>query len=493
MDYSICQKPRAGKRAALYARFSSHNQRSESIEIQLDNGFTYCDTQDLDVVAIYRDEAKSGRTSDRADFQRMLEDARHGLFDYVVIYKVTRIMRNRDEMALARIMLRKCGVEILYAGEQIGGGSAGVLQLGMLEVLAEWESAQLAERIRDGIAKNAERCMANGQPLYGWDIVDGFYEINETEAAVLRRAKDMVLDGKSVADAVLVSRGHLTKRGKPITHNNMTKMLKRKQNAGVYSYAGYEQEDGMPALWSMEEQRMLWRKLGEDKSPKGKGSPADFVLTGKLWCGDCDRPMSGTSGTGKSGRVYYYYQDRKGCGRKVRKDDIEHDVAETVRQELAKASTREKIAALMVEYESESDGPKQSDLIRQELHEIELTYARIWEAIEKGIAPPGGKERIDELKARQETLDEELAVAESVEAVRLDADRVLFWLEKAAAQEDDRTLIELFVTRVYLFGDDLHIVMAFDDNAESFEADADGGRVRLNVPKLHHKFYDRQH
>ena len=58
------------------------------------------------------------------------------LFDYVVIYKVTRIMRNRDEMSLARIMLRKAGVEILYAGEDISSGSSGVLQLGMLEVLA---------------------------------------------------------------------------------------------------------------------------------------------------------------------------------------------------------------------------------------------------------------------------------------------------------------------------------------------------------------------
>ena len=50
----------------------------------------------------------------------MMRDAKKGLFDYVVIYKVTRIMRNRDEMALARIMLRKSGVEILYAGEEIG-------------------------------------------------------------------------------------------------------------------------------------------------------------------------------------------------------------------------------------------------------------------------------------------------------------------------------------------------------------------------------------
>ena len=92
-------------RAAIYARFSSHNQRSESIEIQVENSRAYCEREGLQVVREYCDYAQTGRNIDRAEFQRMMSDARHGLFDYVVIYKVTRIMRNRDEMSLARIML----------------------------------------------------------------------------------------------------------------------------------------------------------------------------------------------------------------------------------------------------------------------------------------------------------------------------------------------------------------------------------------------------
>ena len=128
-----------GGRAAIYARFSSHNQRGESIEIQVEKSRAYCAENDLRVVATYCDFAQTGTNTDRAEFQRMMADAKRGLFDFVVIYKVTRIMRNRDEMAMARIMLRRCRVEILYAGEDISDGSAGVLQLGMLEVLAEYE------------------------------------------------------------------------------------------------------------------------------------------------------------------------------------------------------------------------------------------------------------------------------------------------------------------------------------------------------------------
>lgn len=109
-----------GRRAAIYARYSTHGQRSESIEIQLDASRAYCSENGLMVVAEYCDHVRTGTTTDRAEFQRMMADAWRGLFDYVVIYKVTRIMRNRDEMAMARIMLRRSHVEMLYAGELAG-------------------------------------------------------------------------------------------------------------------------------------------------------------------------------------------------------------------------------------------------------------------------------------------------------------------------------------------------------------------------------------
>uniref|UniRef100_UPI003AB53EEE recombinase family protein n=1 Tax=Adlercreutzia sp. TaxID=1872387 RepID=UPI003AB53EEE len=491
MEYSICKNPRLGKRGVSYARFSSHNQRSESIEIQHDANFAFMAIQDIDLVGVFSDEAKSGRNTNREDFQRMLTWAREGRMDFVVIYKVTRIMRNRDEMAMLRVELRKYGVEILYSGEDIGKGSDAVLQLGLKEVLAEWESAQLGERIVDGINKNAERCMANGNTLYGWDIVDGYYVVNDLEASVLRRAKSMLFNGKTVAEIVRALEGHTTKRGKPIKHNTLTKLLKRKQNAGMYSYAGHEQEDGMPALWTMEEQRMIWKILGDDTRPRKKAASADFLLTGKLWCGACNMPMTGTSGTGKSGRVYYYYQDRNGCGRKVRKDVIEQNVADAVLAALSEEATREKIADLMCEFEEWEDPTPMSEVITSELNDIAKQHANILKAIEQGIIPDGAKERIETLKAREEVLRDELRIAESMEAATADRDRVLFWLENIAEVADTKTLIDVFVSKVVLLGDDLHIVMHFDDNDDPTEKAAvldRGGGVLPSGTTLHQPF-----
>ena len=306
-----------GGRAAIYARFSSHNQRGESIEIQVEKSRAYCAENDLRVVATYCDFAQTGTNTDRAEFQRMMADAKRGLFDFVVIYKVTRIMRNRDEMAMARIMLRRCRVEILYAGEDISDGSAGVLQLGMLEVLAEYESALDGERIRDGIQKNAERCMANGCVRYGWDIVDGRYVVNEEEAAAIRLGVRMVLSGKSVADVVRAWEPYRTKRGGKWRFQTVRRILMRRENGGEYRYAGVVVPGGMPAIVPMDDEERVIRMLEDSHRPRAKTEAWDFPLTGKLYDGRDGGLMTGTSGTGKSGRPYHYYRCRS-CGRTAR-------------------------------------------------------------------------------------------------------------------------------------------------------------------------------
>ena len=105
--------------------------------------------------------------------------------------------------------------------------------------------------------------------------------------------------------------------------------------------------------------------------------------------------------------------------------------------------------------EERADEKPLSETIKGELAKIETAFSNIWAAIESGIAPPGGKERIDALKQRQALLKDELRTAEALEAARLDYDRALFWLEgMAAAEVDDAQLLRTFVARVVLGGPD---------------------------------------
>lgn len=456
-------------RAAIYARFSSHNQRSESIEIQLENSREYCEREGLHVVKEYCDYAQTGRNTDRIGFQNMMRDASRGLFDYVVIYKVTRIMRNRDEMALARIMLRKSGVEILYAGEEIASGSNGVLQLGMLEVLAEWESAIDSERIRDGIQKNASRCMANGRTLYGWDIIEGRYVVNEREASVLQRMKNMLFSGNPVADIVREVEHERSKRGAKFNQDTVTKLLKRPQNAGTYKYAGHEVPDGMPAIWSQTDQDMINSILASKSKPRRKfDATAEFPLSGKLYCSKCGMPMGGTSGTSCNGSAYHYYRCRK-CRRTIRRDLVEDAVCDLTLQAVACDDVRHRIASCMAAYVAEQPGKESPTYaIKKEIKRIDRTFERIWKAIEDGIAPPGGKERTEELQCRRSELEAELRMAEAQEGFAVGVDELMLWLDDAAEELTPEVILGTFVRFAEIEGNEIMVYYAFDHYGDDF-------------------------
>lgn len=455
-------------RAAIYARFSSHNQRSESIEIQVEKSRAYCEENALDVVRVYTDYAHTGTNTDREGFQSMMEDAKTGIFDYVVIYKVTRIMRNRDEMALARIMLRKSGVEILYAGESLGGGSTRVLQLGMLEVLAEYESALNAERVRDGIQKNAERGMANGQVRYGWDIVDGYYQINEHEAEVLRKMKDMLLTGRTVAEIAAAFPAERTWRGNPFSFSTVDRLLRREQNCGVYDYAGHRIEGGMPALWSREEQERIESALNSKyRSHRRINATEEAPLSGKMACSDCGRAYVGTSGTGKSGKVYTYYKC-PGCRRTFRRDVVEEAVCDAILDSLAKPDTRARLKEAWEEYREEEGAEQDAraeeiERLRKEIGKIDSAFENIWKAIEGGITPPGAKERISSLEKHKSELEIELREAEESESSTITWQDYEGWLDSLAVDPDPWAIIDMFVQKIVVVGDELRLCFAFDD------------------------------
>lgn len=80
------------KRAALYARFSSDNQRTESIDAQLRAMRQFCNQNKWKIVKTYVDEAYSATTDHRPDFQRMIEDSGKGLFDIVLVHKLESII-----------------------------------------------------------------------------------------------------------------------------------------------------------------------------------------------------------------------------------------------------------------------------------------------------------------------------------------------------------------------------------------------------------------
>ena len=132
------------RKAALYARFSSNNQRDESIDAQ------------ERAIRKYAEE-----NIDREEFQRMLNDSRYGLFDLVTVHKLDRFARNRYDSAVSRKILRDNGVELYSVIEKFDNTPESIILEGLMETLNEYYSANLSREVMKGMRENALRLLAD--------------------------------------------------------------------------------------------------------------------------------------------------------------------------------------------------------------------------------------------------------------------------------------------------------------------------------------------
>ena len=176
-------------RGVIYARYSSDNQREESIEGQIRENTVYADKNGITIVGHYIDRALSAKTDNRPEFQRMINDSAKKKFDVVIVWKLDRFSRNRYDSAKYKAMLRKNDVKVISATESISGGAEGIILESVLEGMAEFYSQELSQKVKRGMNESALKCNTlGGQAPLGYKIVDKKYVIDETTAPIVREA-----------------------------------------------------------------------------------------------------------------------------------------------------------------------------------------------------------------------------------------------------------------------------------------------------------------
>ena len=118
--------------AVIYARYSSDNQREESIEGQIRECTAYAEKNGITVVKHYIDRALSAKTDNRPDFQQMIKDSEKRLFDIVLVWKLDRFARNRYDSAHYEYQLDRNHVKLVSATEPISDSPAGIMVKSML-------------------------------------------------------------------------------------------------------------------------------------------------------------------------------------------------------------------------------------------------------------------------------------------------------------------------------------------------------------------------
>lgn len=171
--------------AVAYYRYSpGSGQTEQSIEGQRRDCMAYAKAHGYTIVKEYIDRHLTGRNDKRPEFQLMMKDAELHRFDTLIAWKNDRISRNRRDALNYKDRLRKCGVQICYAEMDIPKGPEGILMESLMDGLAEYYSAELAQKIRRGMTESAYKCRAiGGKAPFGLRINKEHHYEPDPEAA----------------------------------------------------------------------------------------------------------------------------------------------------------------------------------------------------------------------------------------------------------------------------------------------------------------------
>ena len=299
-------------KAVIYARYSSSHQKEESIEGQLRICKSFAKQQKYQIVDIFIDRALSGKTDARPDFQRMIKLAEAKRFEYIIVYALDRFARNRYDSAIYKNKLKKLGIKVISATENITDEPAGILMESVLEGMAEYYSAELAKKIKRGMTENALAAKwASGHIPFGYQIgSDRKLEINSVKAEMVKKIFNAFIEGQKIVDITkMMNDAHVTTSlGKKWGKNSFHRMLKNEIYIGVFKWSDIRIENAVPAIISEEVFNKAQVILEKHHISNRSGRPSlKYLLSGKLYCGNCGSSMTGVSGHSKQKIRYRYY------------------------------------------------------------------------------------------------------------------------------------------------------------------------------------------
>ena len=461
--------------AVIYARYSSDNQREESIEGQLRECKEYADQNGITVVRTYIDRALSAKTDSRPQFQQMIHDSATHTFEAVLVWKLDRFSRNRYDSAHYKRILKNNRVHVVSVTEPISNTPEGIMLESLLEGMAEYYSAELAEKVSRGHKENALKAKFNGGPVpLGYRIdSEHHYQIDPATAPVVQEAFQRYAAGESIRSIIesLNARGIPNSRGNRFTKNSFQTLLKNRRYLGEYRYKDTVILDAIPAIIDPECFDAVQRRCEiHRQAPAHNKADVHYLLTTKLFCGKCGTMMAGESGRSHTGTVHCYYKcgTRKRSGKEacslkpVRKEPLEQFVVKTALEKVLNDRVIDLLADKLLEYQSKEN--TRLPVLQAELKEVKRRIDNLVAAIEQGILTPSTKSRMEELEQQREALETSI-LQEQIETPPITREQILFWFDQfrhgdpadIAFQEK---VIDCFVNSIYLFDD--RIVVNFN-------------------------------
>ena len=467
-----------------YARFSSDNQREESIDAQVRAIQYYAQSFGINIVHVYADRAKTGKYDDRPEFLKMISDSESGRFDVVLVHKLDRFSRNPADTNYYERVLNQNGVKLISVIEKLDESPEGQLMKQIIIGMNAFYSANLAREVRKGLKETAlQGKFTGGVAPFGYVIKDGKYEIDEKNADAVIRAFEMYLQGYGVLKIAktLNEEGYRSTRGNYLAPRTIAGMLKNPKYIGQYTYKLGDEEitvdDAIPQIVPHD----LWLRVQEErKNPhrmKHKEQKRNYLLTGKMFC-VCGGTFSGGSmKRTKHGAEYYYYlcykkkiQECPHNSKGVNKDYIEKLVIDEIAEKILSDEMIDKISneAVMLS-NAEKEKPKVSiQELEKKQKDIKNKQNRLADlyldgGIERDILDEKSSALNDELKIIQSEIRKAIQLENSPTLQKNDfVEYIKSYRLDASTEDVARILIDTFVEKIIVHNDKIEIVFKVD-------------------------------
>ena len=464
----------------IYARFSSHNQTEQSIEGQLKECYQYAKRNNYTVIREYIDRAMSGTTDNRPDFQQMIEDSSKRQFQYIIVYQLDRFARDRYASAINKAKLKKNGVRVLSARENISDDPSGILMESVLEGMAEYYSAELGQKIKRGMDLNASKCLSTGGNIALGYYVDNEkrFHIDPNTAPIVEQIFKKYAQGSTMADIIryLNEIQIKTSKGNSFQKTGLRVILTNKRYKGIYTYRGTEIKDGIPRIISDELFEEVQLKMEKNKkAPARSKAKVDYILTTKLFCGLCESMMSGVSGNGRSGKKYCYYacnnNKKKLCDKKsIPKDRLENLVVNETKALLTDENIDMIAKEVVALSKNESNTPTLKRL-QKLLRENKKATTNLIKALETGQAAEIITEQIAKRQKERTEIEKQIA-NEKIHYPILTVQQVKFFMERFKNGNINdmkyrKALVDTFIRKIVLYDDRMTILYNIQDGQNS--------------------------
>ena len=441
--------------AVIYARYSSDNQREESIEGQIRECTAYAEKNGITVVKHYIDRALSAKTDNRPDFQQMIKDSEKRLFDIVLVWKLDRFARNRYDSAHYEYQLERNHVKLVSATEPISDSPAGIMVKSMLTGMAEYYSAELSEKVVRGMTENVLKGKYNGGTIpIGFKVdEEKFFQVDPLKAPFVVEAFQRYNDGAT-----------------------MKELMNWLNDSGENHFKDIVMPDSIPAIVDKDLFEEVQQKIKKNsRAPARHKAEDDYLLTTKLFCGMCGAMMFGECGTGRNKVVHHYYKCAtakrfKTCKKKtVRKEWLEDLVIAETMKLIQDDAVIDAIVAEVMELQEQENTTL--PLLEKQMREVENGIENMLNAIQAGVLTNSTKSRLEKLEAQQKELEVRIA-EEKIARPRLSENQVRFWLTRFRKLDPNvkshrETLINTFVNAVYLYDEKVLIAFNYKDGTKT--------------------------